>query len=54
MPVMDGISCVKFIREFEQQHNLKRTPIIIQTGNSHKRKKQTENECSFVPPFLDS
>jgi two-component system sensor histidine kinase BarA len=32
MPVMDGISCVKQIREYETQHGLKRTPIIIQTG----------------------
>jgi CheY-like chemotaxis protein len=30
--VMDGISCVKQIREFEAQGGLKRTPIIIQTG----------------------
>ncbi len=32
MPVMDGISCVKQIREYENLHGLKRTPIIIQTG----------------------
>jgi CheY-like chemotaxis protein len=32
MPVMDGISCVKQIREYESANNLKRTPIIIQTG----------------------
>lgn len=32
MPLMDGPTCVKQIREFEQIHGMKRTPIIIQTG----------------------
>lgn len=32
MPLMDGPTCVKQIREFEQINALKRTPIIIQTG----------------------
>jgi CheY-like chemotaxis protein len=32
MPVMDGPSCVKQIREFEAETKMKRTPIIIQTG----------------------
>jgi len=34
MPVMDGPSCVKSIREFESQHSLRRTPIIIQTADT--------------------
>jgi len=38
MPVMDGISCVKLIREHEGIHGLKRTPIIIQTTVSESQR----------------
>lgn len=34
MPVMDGISCIRQIREYEALHGLKPTPIIVQSGTS--------------------
>jgi len=34
MPVMDGPSCVKQIREYESTRGLRRTPIIIQTADT--------------------
>jgi len=39
MPVMDGISCVKQIREFESLNSLKRTPIIIQTADNRESQR---------------
>jgi len=39
MPVMDGISCVKQIREFESLNGLKRTPIIIQTADNRESQR---------------
>lgn len=37
---MDGLSCVKLIREYEQQKNLKRTPIIIQTADPRESQRR--------------
>ncbi|PRP83572.1 hypothetical protein PROFUN_09121 [Planoprotostelium fungivorum] len=56
MPVMDGISCMKQIREYEAQHNLKRTPIIIQTADPRDSQKAVciEAGCDeFLPKPLD-
>jgi CheY-like chemotaxis protein len=39
MPVMDGVSCVKLIREYETSHGLKRTPIIIQTADTRESQR---------------
>jgi len=39
MPVMDGISCVKQIREYESARGLKRTPIIIQTADTRESQR---------------
>jgi len=39
MPVMDGPTCVKQIREFENLRGLKRTPIIIQTADNRESQK---------------
>lgn len=40
MPQMDGISCVKKIREEEEQNHRKRIPIILQTAD-HLEGKQS-------------
>jgi len=56
MPVMDGISCMKQIREYEQQNGLKRTPIIIQTADPRDSQKAVcvEAGCDeFLPKPLD-
>jgi len=42
MPVMDGIECVKQIREQETQKGLRRTPIIIQTADT---RQSNRNVC---------
>jgi len=39
MPVMDGPTCVKQIREFEGLHGIKRTPIIIQTADNRESQR---------------
>jgi len=39
MPVMDGPSCVKQIREYETTHGLRRTPIIIQTADTSESQR---------------
>ena len=42
MPIMDGMTCMKQIREYEKNNNLARTPIVLQTGfylNRSKLKK---------------
>jgi len=39
MPVMDGVSCVKLIREYESSHGLKKTPIIIQTADTRESQR---------------
>eukprot|EP01118_Nematostelium_gracile_P000593 TRINITY_DN10655_c0_g1_i1.p1 TRINITY_DN10655_c0_g1~~TRINITY_DN10655_c0_g1_i1.p1 ORF type:complete len:366 (+),score=56.53 TRINITY_DN10655_c0_g1_i1:50-1147(+) len=39
MPVMDGVSSVKLIREHEINNNLKRTPIIIQTATNNESQR---------------
>jgi len=57
MPVMDGIACVKNIREYESQHGLKRTPIIIQTADNRESQRNTclEAGCDeFVSKPLDT
>jgi len=56
MPVMDGIACMKQIREYEALHNLKRTPIIIQTADPRDSQKAVcvEAGCDeFLPKPLD-
>jgi len=56
MPVMDGISCVKQIREYEVAHGLKRTPIIIQTADNRESQRNSclEAGCDeFLPKPLD-
>jgi len=39
MPVMDGPTCVKQIREYESARSLKRTPIIIQTADTRESQR---------------
>lgn len=34
MPVMDGLTCIKAIRTFEAEHDIKRTPVIAVTANA--------------------
>eukprot|EP01117_Protostelium_nocturnum_P020527 TRINITY_DN9278_c0_g1_i1.p1 TRINITY_DN9278_c0_g1~~TRINITY_DN9278_c0_g1_i1.p1 ORF type:complete len:402 (-),score=89.21 TRINITY_DN9278_c0_g1_i1:140-1345(-) len=51
MPVMDGIQCVRHIREYEAIHNLKRTPIIIQTAGGDSQKASAEEAgCDAILP----
>jgi CheY-like chemotaxis protein len=53
MPVMDGLSTVRHIRDFERRHNLKRTPIIIQTADTAMSGRDYSeiqvDECLFKP-----
>lgn len=44
MPFMDGISCVKKIREEESNLGLRRVPIIIQTADSVDGKRSFYKE----------
>jgi len=57
MPVMDGISCVKRIREYENSMpELKRTPIIIQTADPRESQRMVcyEAGCDeFLTKPLD-
>jgi len=56
MPVMDGPTCVKQIREYENSQGLKRTPIIIQTADNRESQRTTclEAGCDdFLPKPLD-
>lgn len=56
MPVMDGISCVKQIREHETAHGLRRTPIIIQTADVRESQRSVSLEAGcdeFMQKPLD-
>jgi len=57
MPVMDGIQCVKRIREYETSRpGMKRTPIIIQTADPRESQRTVcmEAGCDeFLPKPLD-
>jgi len=56
MPLMDGPTCVKQIREYESSKSLKRTPIIIQTADTRDSQRSTclEAGCDeFLAKPLD-
>lgn len=40
MPIMDGIDTFKYIRKYEMEHNLKKTPIVAITANAIKGDKE--------------
>ena len=44
MPVMDGLTAIRSIREWEQQQNCERTPIVTLTANDHDGSR----EASFA------
>jgi hypothetical protein len=34
MPRMDGLSCLRHIRQYEKQEKLLRVPVVLQTGKN--------------------
>jgi len=47
MPVMDGLTCVKHVREMQQQGHLGQFPMIAVTGNARAEQVQVARDAGF-------